>query len=199
MQKLLVATKNKGKLVEFQAVFGDLGFKLIGLDEVKNVLPEVRETGETFEENACIKAVAYGDASGELTIADDSGLIVDALNGRPGVYSARYAPSVNERNVKLLTEMEGVPDEDRIARFVSVTCLYNPENKSCIESRGEVEGAIAYGIKGEKGFGYDPVFFSFELNKTFGEASDEEKNSVSHRARALEKLKEMIKSSNKDS
>ena len=189
-----MATRNKGKLVEFEAILGKMSYELVGLDEVKNAPEDVEETGRTFEENAQIKAKAYGEATGIPVVADDSGLEVDALGGRPGVSSARYAPTVEERNRKLLKELKDVPREKRTARFVSVVCYFDPKTKLTLTAKGSVEGEIAFKIRGVNGFGYDPIFIADELGKTFGEASDEEKNKISHRARALGTLRKKLES-----
>lgn len=188
-----MATRNKGKLLEFINILGS-DFELLSLEEVSLVPNEVEETGKTFEENSCIKAVAYGDASGILTIADDTGLVVDSLNGRPGVYSARYAPTSQKRIEKLLVEMKDIPESERSARFISVVCLYDPKIRVCMIGKGKAEGKIMFQPKGSNGFGYDSIFFSNEIGKTFGEATDQEKNKISHRARSLKELKTKINS-----
>lgn len=183
--KLLLATQNLGKQKEMQALLQDLGIEVI--------LPasdiDVEETGETFEENAFLKAKGFSDMhDGMLTLADDSGLVVDALNGRPGVYSKRYGKDDHDRNIKLLLEMEG--QEDRTAHFVCVMCLHGEGVDQCME--GKVSGTIGYEIAGESGFGFDPVFIPDGHTQTFAELGQEVKNQVSHRARALEKVKEVL-------
>ena len=150
----------------------------------------VDETGNTFTENAILKAKAYGDKFQLLTLADDSGLCIDALDGRPGIFSNRYASTTEERNQKILAELNGV--SNRQAHYTCVIALYDPTTKLLHTEEGQVEGYITETTQGNGGFGYDPIFFCPELNKTFGEATAEEKNSVSHRARALEKLKQFI-------
>jgi XTP/dITP diphosphohydrolase len=185
--KLLIATGNFGKLKEMKLLLSDrfdvASMKEAGLDA------EVEETGETFEQNALIKAEALMKRSGCAAIADDSGLEVDALNGRPGVYSARYAGVHGDdeaNNQLLLKELEHVPTP-RTARYVCAMALCRP-GKGPIVARGTCEGEILFEYRGCGGFGYDPLFFSVELNKTFAEAPLDEKNAVSHRARAIQKL-----------
>lgn len=153
--------------------------------------PDVEETGETFKENAILKATEYARFTGELTLADDSGLEVDALEGAPGVYSSRFAPTDAERNAKLLKLMENVPDDRRTARFRCVIAIVEPNGR--IETtEGTVEGVIAHEPKGEHGFGYDPVFYVPELGKTMAELTSAEKNAISHRGKALEKAKKLL-------
>ncbi len=189
MKKLVVASGNKGKLREIQTLIGNK-FNVVSMaDEGFDV--EVEENGSTFEENAIIKAKAVFELCHCPVISDDSGLMVDALGGAPGVYSARYAgePCDNDKNnAKLLSALEGT--NDRRARFVSVVAFY--DGTRTITAEGTVEGAITLEKKGTNGFGYDPLFYSFELEKTFGEATNEEKNTVSHRARALASLVEKL-------
>ncbi|OGV90803.1 non-canonical purine NTP pyrophosphatase, RdgB/HAM1 family [Microgenomates group bacterium RIFCSPLOWO2_01_FULL_46_13] len=188
MKELVVATRNEGKLLEVLDILKDLPVKVSALKDMGQLI-DLEESGKTFEENAAIKARAVGGVTGKLTLADDSGLIVDVLKGRPGVYSARYAPTSEERNEKVLKELQGVPFKKRTARFVCVMVVYNPITKEVKTAEGVVEGYITDRPKGKGGFGYDPIFYSPELGKTFGEASAEEKNRVSHRARALGKVR----------
>ncbi|MBQ5810407.1 MAG: RdgB/HAM1 family non-canonical purine NTP pyrophosphatase [Clostridia bacterium] len=184
-----LATKNMKKLAELQRILGPAGIDVICEKDLETPLDEVEETGETFEENALLKAEAAASALGIPAIADDSGLVVDALGGRPGVYSARFAGEDcnDENNIdKLLGLMINVPENERTARFVSaVACVYPDGRKFTV--RGTVEGSIAYERIGKGGFGYDPVFIT-ELG-SFGEISAEAKDSISHRGRALRKLK----------
>jgi XTP/dITP diphosphohydrolase len=154
---------------------------------------DVEETGTTFEENSLLKAQAACQASGMIAIADDSGLEVDALNGAPGVYSARYGtPDLDDqgRTALLLKNMEG--KEERACRFVSVVTCCFPDGRVLV-ARGTCEGQVAEAPQGENGFGYDPIFYVPELEKTFAQLSDEEKNARSHRGRALQKLAELLK------
>ncbi len=192
MQKLLFASNNQGKLNEVRQILtshdilspSDMGIP----DDF-----DVAETGTTFEENSLIKAKAYGNRSGFLTIADDSGLEVAALAGKPGVYSKRYGDNDQHRNQKLLEELKDVPENQRTARFVSAMTLYNPIQKKYQTVRGSVEGKIATEARGESGFGYDPIFIADELSPiTFAQAGTDEKNRVSHRARALEKIRLLL-------
>ena len=184
--KLVLASKNEHKLDEMQAILGKFGVEVV-LQSQLGIDIDVDETGTTFEENSELKAKAVLEASGMASIADDSGLEVDALDGRPGVYSHRFGnkDSDYERNLYLLELMKDVPDEQRTARFVSViTCLF-PDGKKIV-ARGTCEGEILREMKGRNGFGYDPLFFVPEEGMTFSELSPERKNAVSHRGNALE-------------
>ncbi len=191
--EIVIATKNRGKLAEFRQIMDELG--LTDSVEVTSLLdvadyPDVEETGGTFEENALIKARAAAAFTGLLSAADDSGLEVEALNGAPGVLSARFAgPSSTDaaNNEKLLGLLAGVSPERRSARFVAVIALVTPDGREAIV-RGECRGAIADAPRGGGGFGYDPVFFYPPLGKTYAEMSDPEKNRISHRRRAIEAL-----------
>ena len=195
--KAVLASRNPKKLKEMKTILSELGVEVVLESEV-GIDIEVEETGTTFEENSLLKAQAVMKASGLPAIADDSGLMVDALNGAPGVYSARYGgPELDDagRNRLLLENMRGAGS--RSARFVSViTCAF--PNGDVLTARGECEGTVAYAPMGEDGFGYDPVFFVPELKKTFAQMTVEEKNRISHRGRALaafaEKLTEYLKS-----
>lgn len=191
---ILLATNNNGKVKEMKEILSDLGINVFSLKD-KNINADVVEDGTTFEENSMKKAKEIQKLSGMITVADDSGLEVDYLGGAPGVYSARYAgenATDKDKYTKLLSELDGVPENKRSARFVSVVSIAFPDGKSK-SVRGECLGTITKEPIGTKGFGYDPVFFCTEINKTFGLASDEEKNSVSHRGKALHELKEYLK------
>ena len=196
MTKFVLASKNQKKLVEMNEILSALGISVC-LEADVGVDVEVEETGTTFEENSFLKANAVMKLSGLPAIADDSGLCVDALNGAPGVYSARYGgPELDDvgRYRLLLENMRG--QTPRTAKFVSVvTCCF--PNGDVISARGECPGAIAFAPMGEGGFGYDPVFFVPSLKKTFAQLSHEEKNAISHRGKALEafkaKLEEYLK------
>jgi len=154
----------------------------------------LNETGETFAQNAMLKAEAYGKASGLLSLADDSGLMVDVLGGKPGVRSARFVKGADEdRWKKVLRLMRGIPSARRTARFVTAVAVYDPKTKTTVVFTGETRGKITLSARGSGGFGYDPIFYSKELKKTFGEVQLEEKNRVSHRARALRKAKKYLK------
>ncbi len=183
--KILAATNNAHKLREFSQILSPLGFEVISIKEMGiDIDPE--ENGKTFEENALIKAKAFSKEAGIPVIADDSGLEVIALNLEPGVYSARYAPgSDSDRVNKLLENMKNITD--RTARFVSAVVIAYPDGKT-ITARGECYGTITESPKGENGFGYDPVFYVKEFDKTFAELTADEKNQLSHRGKALENL-----------
>ena len=183
-----LASTNLHKLEELRALFGADGPLHFGLAPVPL---EVEETGTTFAENARLKAQAYAEAFGEAALADDSGLCVDALDGRPGVYSARYAPTDAERISKLLGELADLPADQRTAAFVCAMALVLPDGR-VFEVEGRCPGVIADGPRGQGGFGYDPVFFVPEAGKTFAELTAAEKNRISHRARATAQLKAAI-------
>lgn len=197
--KILAATNNPAKVNEFRALFDDIGhkcgfpFEIVTPRELAiNIDPE--ENGCTFAENARIKAEAFYFASGIASIADDSGMIVDALPGKLGVYSKRYGgPGLDDcgRNRLLLEEMANIKTPDRSARFISTLCLMI-SNDIVLEAEGICEGSIAFRPKGTSGFGYDPVFVCGETEKTYAELSDEEKNRVSHRAKAFSKMGKLI-------
>lgn len=190
--RFLVATHNAKKLRELSRILEPLGIEAITDRELGQPLTEVEETGTTFEENAYLKAASACRETGLPVIADDSGLAVDALDGAPGVYSARYAgenATDAERIAKLLRELEGVPAEKRTAQFVSVVCCVFPDGRT-LSVRGECPGRIGFAPRGEDGFGYDPVF---EVgDRTYAELSAEEKDAISHRGNALRKLKSAL-------
>lgn len=191
--KILLATHNMKKREELQRILAPLGVEVVLADDIGCNLRDVEETGTTFEENALLKAVAGCEDSGLPCIGDDSGLCVDALDGAPGVFTARYAGGHGDDNAnmnKLLKELENVPDEKRTARFVSAVCCVFPDGRK-INVRGECEGRILTERHGNGGFGYDPIFNSNGLN--FGEISAEEKDSMSHRGKALRLLAEELK------
>jgi XTP/dITP diphosphohydrolase len=191
--QLLVATNNCGKIREYQDLLVGLDMQLVGLSDI-GITADVDETGQTFEENARLKAVAYSQASGLLTLADDSGLEVEALGGAPGIYSARYAgkgATDADRYRKLLAALSGVPWEKRSARFRCVIALAWPDKQ--IETfDGQCDGVIAFEPKGTNGFGFDPVFFMPERGCTMAELPEEVKNQVSHRARAARLARERL-------
>lgn len=194
--RVVLASKNKHKLVEISKITEKFGFDLVLQSEL-GVDIDVEETGSTFEENSYLKAEAVMKATGLPALADDSGIAVDALNGEPGIYSARYGfdESLDDwgRLLLLLKNTEHVPDGQRQAQFVCVITMVTPDGKS-IQARGEIHGELTREARGENGFGYDPIFYYPPLGKTTAELSSEEKNQVSHRANALkcfyEKLKE---------
>ena len=189
--KLVLASKNAHKLEELQAILADLGVEVVPESAV-GVDIAVEETGTTFEENAYLKAHAVMEATGLPAVADDSGLCVDALNGAPGVYSARYGGEELDdpgRCRLLMDNLRGMLD--RRCKFVSCICCCFPDG-SRLEARGECPGVIGYAPQGENGFGYDPIFFLPEKKKTFAQLTGEEKNAISHRGKALEKFKEEL-------
>lgn len=189
--KAVLASHNKKKMAEMRAILSELGVEILSQADV-GVDIEPEETGTTFEENARIKAEAIMQATGLPAIADDSGLVVDALNGEPGVYSARYGGEGLDDTGRwqlLLKNMAG--KKDRACRFVSVVCCAFPDG-SQIMTRGECHGVVAEGPRGEGGFGYDPVFWLPEKGKSMAELSPEEKNSISHRGNALRVFKEEL-------
>ena len=189
--KVVLASKNAHKLQELQDILSAQGVEVI-LESAAGVDVEVKETGTTFEENSLLKARAVMEASGLPAIADDSGLMVDALNGAPGVYSARYGgPGLDDagRYRLLLENMRGVLD--RKCRFVSAITLCMPSG-DIVTARGECPGTLAYAPQGENGFGYDPIFFVPEKKKTFAQLTAEEKNAISHRGRALQLFQEKL-------
>jgi len=186
---VLVATKNKNKLDEIRSILTDPGIHFKSLSEFENV-PDVAETGKTFRANALIKARFYFKYSALPIIADDSGLVVPALRGEPGIYSARYAgaqASYMENNIKLLQQMKGLEGDQRKAHFIC-QMVYLDKN-ICLSALGRVEGIIITELRGRSGFGYDPLFYVEKPGKTFAELKPEEKNMISHRYRALKNLR----------
>ncbi|MDN4527046.1 XTP/dITP diphosphatase [Fictibacillus fluitans] len=191
--KVLIATKNAGKAKEFQFMFAEMGIEVSSLLDVKDA-PEVEETGTTFAENARLKAEEIANLYELPVISDDSGLVIDALGGRPGVFSARYAGIEKDDNKnmdKVLNEMRSVPDEERMARFVCALAVARP-GKETVIVEGHCEGSIAYKKTGSHGFGYDPIFIVKGTSNTMAELTKEEKNKISHRAKALAKLKDQM-------
>lgn len=194
-KRILIATANAGKVNEIRALLRDLDVALLSLSDVVDP-PAVVEDGATFEENALKKAQALARASGLVALADDSGLSVDALDGRPGVHSARYAgPAATDAQkcALLLEELRSIPDDLRSARFVCVIALVTPIGDEYL-FRGECEGRIIHELRGSQGFGYDPVFLYREADTTFAEMDRESKNRVSHRGRALGQFVQFLKS-----
>lgn len=191
--KLLIATHNRGKQTEYQEILNDLNLELLTLDDV-GVTSDVQETGATFEENARLKAMTYARMTGLLTLADDSGLVVDALNGEPGVLSKRYAgeqKSDAERNAYLLEKLRHVPHDKRAARFVCVIVVADAEGHLWT-SEGKCEGEIAFAPRGTNGFGYDPIFIVRGTNRHLAELSSKEKNKISHRGLAAVAARENL-------
>jgi len=192
--ELILATKNKHKVEELKKLFDDADLKMFSLLDLPNI-PNVIEDGKTFLENARKKAREIAALTGKMTLADDTGLAVNALDGAPGVYSARYSgrdKDYQANNQKLLEEMIKIPDEKRQAAFVCVMVLITPDGKE-FDVEGRCEGMILKELKGDGGFGYDPLFFIPHLNKTLAELSMDEKNKISHRGIALRKIREIIR------
>jgi XTP/dITP diphosphohydrolase len=196
--ELLIATTNAGKRAEIEQAFKELPVKIVPLDRL-GTWPQVSEDGKTFEDNALKKARALAECAGYLTLADDSGLEVDALDGAPGIYSARYSGedgNDQKNNDKLLAVLKDVPEEKRTARFVCVLALCMPTSSGKKEwtVRESCEGRIALSLKGKNGFGYDPLFFYPPLGETFGEIDRDTKATVSHRGKALNRLVRLLPS-----
>lgn len=193
--KIIVATTNPGKLTEIKKILAGLPYRLLSPADLSNLpqhLSNIEETGTTFLENAILKAKALGNYTQIPAIAEDSGLIVDSLSGRPGIYSHRFGPTDGERNLKVITELQGVPDQLRTARFICSAVLYFPLSGKIFTADGIVEGRIVASPLGSYGFGYDPIFYAFELKKTFAQASLTEKSQVSHRGRAFNQIKQFL-------
>lgn len=192
-KRIIFATGNEGKMKEIREILGDLGYEILSMKEA-GVDVDIVEDGETFEENAIIKATTVMKATGSIVLADDSGLEVDYLNKEPGVMSARYMgenTSYRIKNQIIIDRLDGVPDEKRTARFVCVIAAAFPDGR--VETRrGTIEGRIAYEPAGENGFGYDPIFYYPEKKMTTAQLSPKEKNKVSHRGKALRLIKEVL-------
>ena len=192
--ELVLASGNKGKLAEFQRLLDGLDVQIHSMKDYPEI-GEIVEDGSTFAENALIKARAVCKATGKPVMADDSGLAVDALNGAPGIYSARFAGeqrSDADNNAKVLRLMETVADADRTARFFCVIAIVLPDGRE-YTVEGTCEGTILHALRGEGGFGYDPLFYVESMNKTFAELTMEEKNRISHRGHANRKAVEIIR------
>jgi len=186
MSQVLLATRNEKKRLELAEILSDKGIEVLSLQSFPEV-PEVEETGETFADNALLKARTVSAHTSLITLADDSGLEVDFLGGQPGVYSARFAGIAHDdqlNNQKLLTLLSGIPSAARTARFRCAIAIVTPQGKEYLTS-GQVEGFIAESANGEKGFGYDPLFIPAGFSQTFGQLGEEVKNRISHRGRAL--------------
>jgi XTP/dITP diphosphohydrolase len=196
--KLLLATRNQGKIVEFRRILDAIApgeIELVGLDQFPD-LHDVDETGSTFQENALLKAREMSEATGLPAIADDSGLCVDALNGDPGIFSARWAGEHGNDKAnleKVLTQLEEVPDEERSAYFICVAALYLPDGRTHCEE-GRFLGSILHSPVGENGFGYDPIFQPAGLSISSAQMSSEEKDAMSHRGKALRAIAPHVKS-----
>jgi len=193
MKKLVIATNNPGKLKEIKEIFKELPFDIVSLKDL-NINVKIEEDQDTFEGNARKKALEVMRLTGEITLADDSGLEVEALNGMPGVLSARFAgvnASDEQNNEKLLNMMKDIPYEKRKARFRCVIAVAFPDGRILV-SEGTCEGRIGYYPKGSNGFGYDPLFIVDKYDKTFAELEQDEKNSLSHRGMALQRIKAQL-------
>ena len=190
MKKVIFATGNEGKMKEIREILGDLDIRLLSLKDA-GITADIEENGSSFEENAVIKATAIRDLTGEIVLADDSGLEIDYLNKEPGIYSARYMgedTSYHIKNANLIERLNGVPDEKRTARFVCAIAAAFPDGTV----RTVMEGRIGYEEKGENGFGYDPIFYLPEYGCSSAELSMEEKNKISHRGKALRAIRDEL-------
>lgn len=189
MTEIIIATNNPGKVKDFKVMLEPKGFMVKSLADFPHI-PDVEETGTTFEENALLKAEAVSTHLGKIVLADDSGLEVDALNGEPGVYSARYAgmDKDDRKNIqKVLERLQGIPEKKRTARFVCVLAVVDPAGER-FTVRGTCEGTIAFEPVGDNGFGYDPIFYVEEKQRTMAQLSKEEKSEISHRGNAISQL-----------
>ncbi len=194
METIIAASRNAHKIAEIEAITRKFGMEIISRDEAGLPKTEIEEDGETFEENSFKKASEIMKMCGRVTIADDSGLMVEYLGGAPGVYSARFAGEGSgdeKNNQKLLDLLEGVPYKERRAKFVSVITMVYPDGETLV-ARGECEGHIIDTPVGENGFGYDPLFVPDGFQRTFAQLTPEEKNAVSHRAKALIQLEKLL-------
>jgi XTP/dITP diphosphohydrolase len=195
--QLLVATSNKGKAKEFAEMFGDLGITCSDLSSLAGITPP-EETGATFRANACLKATYYALATGQWTLADDSGLEVDAIDRKPGVHSARWAEihaegkGDSDNNRLLLQQIDAVPDDKRQARFVCVLALADPQGRVVLTVRDTIEGRMLRSPRGIGGFGYDPLFLVEDLGRSTAELSSADKHRISHRGKAMRRLHDLI-------
>lgn len=195
MKKILIATKNKGKATEFKRFFANYQMDTISLLDLSDDIPDIEETGTTFAENAGLKAEQISSMFNVPVLADDSGLIVDALDGRPGIYSARYAGASKrdqDNNEKVLHELINTSLEERTARFICVLALARPQEET-VYVTGYCEGKIAFSETGANGFGYDPIFIPVGYTKTMAEITAEEKAKISHRGKAIVQLELLMK------
>ncbi|MBM7555043.1 XTP/dITP diphosphatase [Thalassobacillus pellis] len=195
MKELIIATKNQGKAKEFQDMLDKYGIYARSLLELEDEIPDIDETGTTFEENAVLKAETISKKFDIPVLADDSGLEVDALHGRPGIYSARYAgpERSDQANLqKVLDEMSGVPEENRKARFVCSVAIARPGEQTFVR-RGTCEGSIGTEPVGEHGFGYDPIFFPKGSKRSMAQLGSSEKNAISHRKNAIDQIEGWLK------
>ena len=193
MDKIVFATTNDWKIKEIKEILSDFDIEVVSMKEM-SIDTDIEENGSTFEENSLIKARSVSKLTGLPALADDSGLEVDFLNGEPGIYSARYLgrdTDYDYKNKYIIDKLKNAVGEKRSARFVCVISLVLPDGREFIK-KGVMEGRIGYEIKGENGFGYDPIFFLLEYGKTSAELSAEEKNKISHRGKALRAMKDLI-------
>lgn len=193
-KKIIFATGNQGKMREIRHILGDLDVELLSMKEA-GVETDIEEDGTTFEENAMIKAAAIAEKTDAIVLADDSGLVVDYLNGEPGIYSARYLGEDTPyaiKNQNIIDRLKDVPDNKRTARFVCAIAAVLPGGEHYVAT-GTIEGRIGYEEKGANGFGYDPIFYVPEFGCTTAQLTEEQKNQVSHRARALFEMKKILK------
>lgn len=192
--RIIFATGNEGKMREIRMIMGDLGLEILSMKEA-GISAEIEENGSTFEENALLKANGIAALCQDIVLADDSGLEIDALHKEPGIYSARYMgeeTSYHVKNANLIQRLEGVADEARTARFVCAIAAVLPDGTE-LTTKATMEGRIGYEERGENGFGYDPIFYLPDYNKTTAELTAEEKNVLSHRGKALRLMKEQLK------
>lgn len=193
-KRIVFATGNAGKIKEIQMILADLKVEVVSMKEA-GIKVDIEENGSTYEENALLKARAVAAFTDDIVMADDSGLEIDYLNREPGIYSARYLGEDTPYSVKnesLIERLSGVPDEDRSARFVCAIAAVMPDGRE-LTTRAAIEGRIGYEEKGSNGFGYDPIFYVPEFGRTTAELTEEEKNRVSHRGKALELMKEELR------
>ncbi|OIO14455.1 non-canonical purine NTP pyrophosphatase, RdgB/HAM1 family [Candidatus Gottesmanbacteria bacterium CG11_big_fil_rev_8_21_14_0_20_37_11] len=192
MKKILIATKNQDKITEILDLLSDINMKLISFQDI-DFNENIEETGRSFQENAVIKALTAGRKTKITTLAEDSGLEIDALGGRPGIYSARYKDGSDmDRCMKILCEMKNISKEKRTARFITIVAIYEPLTEKVVTFEGMSEGYITDKPLGKNGFGYDSIFYNFALKKTNGQAKLAEKNKVSHRSEAILKAKQFL-------
>lgn len=192
--RIVFATGNAGKIREIRKIMEDTGMEVVSMKDA-GIRLDIEENGKSYEENALIKARAVAACTKDIVMADDSGLEIDYLNKEPGIYSARYLgedTSYAVKNANLIARLDGVPQEKRTARFVCAIAAVLPDGRE-LTTRAAIEGTIGYEEKGENGFGYDPIFYVPQFGKTTAELTEEEKNQVSHRGKALQLMKEELK------